>query len=126
MRRETFIRTLLLASALLMSSFSPSATTQAQAAGASVSGRVTDPAGAAVRGATVTLYARGRTQLRLSTATDDAGAYRFERLAPGEYIVEAEGRGFARASASPITVARGAQASLDFRLEVAGVSTEVV
>lgn len=126
MRRETFIRTLLLASALLMSSFSPSATTYAQAAGASIGGRVKDPAGAAVRGATVTLYARGRTQLRLSTATDDAGAYRFERLAPGEYIVEAEAEGFAHGEARVVNVERGGQASADFALEVAGVSTEVV
>jgi vitamin B12 transporter len=127
MRRETFIRTILLSLALLSSfAFYATADARAQAAGASIAGRVTDPAGAAVRGAIVTLYARGRTQLRLSTGTDDAGAYRFKRLAPGEYIVEAEGRGFARASASPVTVARGAQASLDFRLEVAGVSTEVV
>src|SRR5215207_4600344 len=122
MRRENFIRTFLLASALLLSSFALSATTRAraQAAGASIAGRVTDPAGAAVRGATVKLYARGRTQLRLSTGTDDAGAYRFERLAPGEYIVEAEAEGFAHGGARPVTVARGGQASQDFALEVAG------
>lgn len=128
MRKENFTRTLLLASALLLSSsFAPSAATRAaQAAGASIAGRVTDPAGAAVRGATVTLYARGRTQLRLSTATDDAGAYRFERLAPGEYIVEAEAEGFAHGEAHTVNVERGGQASQDFALEVAGVSTEVV
>src|SRR5689334_7156581 len=111
MRRETFIRTLLPALALLLSSFAPCATTHAQAAGASITGRVTDPAGAAVRGATVTLYARGRTQLRLSTATDDAGAYRFERLAPGEYIVEAAAEGFAHGEARVVNVERGGQAS---------------
>jgi iron complex outermembrane receptor protein len=127
MRRENFIRTILLTLALLSSfMLSASAYARAQAAGASIAGRVTDPAGAALRGATVTLYARGRTQLRLSTGTDDAGAYRFERLAPGEYIVEAEAAGFARASAHVVTVARGEHASLDFSLEVAGVSTEVV
>jgi iron complex outermembrane receptor protein len=125
MRREIFIRTFLLSLALL-SALAPHASARAQTNGASIAGHVTDPQGAAVRGAIVTLYARGRTQLRLSTATDNAGAYRFERLAPGEYIVEAEGQGFARTSASPVTIARGEQASLDFRLEVAGVSTEVV
>ncbi len=126
MRRETFIRTFLLSLALLSSLTLPLTYTRAQATGASISGTVKDPQGAALRGATVTLYARGRTQVRLSTGTDDAGAYRFERLAPGEYILEAEATGFARAVALPITVARGAQASLDFTLEVAGVSTEVV
>src|ERR1700755_1066677 len=106
MRRETFIRTFLLASALLLSSFAQGSTTHAQTAGASITGRVTDPAGAAVRGATVTLYARGRTQLRLSTATDDTGAYRFERLAAGEYIVEAAGRGVSRGPPAPVPRAR--------------------
>src|SRR5689334_11200368 len=114
MRRETFIRTFLLSLALLSSLTLLATHTRAQSAGASISGTVKDPQGAALRGATVTLYARGRTQLRLSTATDGAGAYRFERLAPGEYIVEAEAAGFARAAALPVTVARGAQASLDF------------
>src|SRR3954453_3622297 len=126
MRRETFIRTFLLTLALLSSLALFATHTLAQSAGAGVSGTVKDPQGAALRGATVTLYARGRTQVRLSTATDDAGAYRFERLAPGEYIVEAAAAGFARAVALPVTIARGAQTSLDFTLEVAGVSTEVV
>src|ERR687889_2192088 len=96
MRRETFIRTILLALALVAAT---GARASAQGQGASISGRVTDPQGAAVEGATVTLYARGRTQLRLSTSTDDAGAYRFERLAPGEYIVEAGAAGFAHGEA---------------------------
>jgi iron complex outermembrane receptor protein len=121
MKRETFIRTILFASALLFASHA-----HAQTNGSSITGRVTDPQGAALAGATVTLYARGRTQLRLSTATDSAGAYSFERLAPGEYIVEAEAAGFARAAAPPVSVDKGGRASLDVRLEVAGVSTEVV
>src|ERR1700755_1511509 len=107
MRRETFIRTIMLSLALLSSfAFYARAGARAQVAGASIAGRVTDPAGAAVRGAIVTLYARGRTQLRLSTATDDAGAYRFERLAPGEYIVEAAGRGVSRGPPAPVPRAR--------------------
>src|ERR1700750_85188 len=101
MRRETFIRTFLLTLALLSSLALFAAHTRAQSAGASVSGTVKDPQGAARRGATATLYARGRTQVRLSAATDDAGAYRFERLAPGEYIVEAAAPGFAGAARVP-------------------------
>ena len=123
MKRETLIRTTVFACALLLAAFAPA---HARGQGATVSGRVTDPRGASVPGATVTLRARARTQLRLSTATDAAGSYRFERLAPGEYIVEAEGPGFAPSGARAVTVARDAQVSLDVRLEVAGVSTEVV
>ena len=87
MRRETLIRNVLFACALLLASFAPAAHARQQ--GATVAGRVTDPRGAAVSGAAVTLRARARTPVRLSTTTDAAGSYRFERLAPGEYILEA-------------------------------------
>ena len=117
MRKESFIRTIMLACALTFACFA-----QAQTQGASVSGRVTDPKGAAVQGASVTLYARARTQLRLSTTTDAAGTYSFERLAPGEYLIEADANGFARSAAREVTVAHGGTASLDVQLEVAGVS----
>lgn len=125
MRREILIRTFVFACALLMLCLSP-ARAQARQQGATLSGRVTDPRGAAVAGATVTLYERARTLVRLSTGTDAAGAYRFEHLAPGEYIVEAEAAGFAPAAAQVLNVARESAATLDVRLEVAGVSAEVV
>ncbi|HST51932.1 MAG TPA: TonB-dependent receptor [Pyrinomonadaceae bacterium] len=121
MRRESFIRTILLACALACF-----ANARAQDRGASLSGRVTDPRGAAIQGASVTLYARGRTQLRLSTTTDAQGAYRFERLAPGEYLLEAGAEGFARSAAREVAVERGAKSALDVQLEVAAVSEQVV
>ena len=123
MRRESFIRTFLTACALALACF---ATAHAQGRGATVSGRVTDPQGAAIQGASVTIYARARTQLRLSTTTDAQGAYRFELLAPGEYLIEAEANGFARSAARTVTVARDSQSTLDVRLEVAAVSEQVV
>src|SRR6266513_2468310 len=60
----------------------------------SLTGQVKDPQGASLPGATVTLYARERT-FSLTTTTDSTGSYRFERLAPGEYLIEAESVGFA-------------------------------
>ncbi|HEX8560246.1 MAG TPA: TonB-dependent receptor [Pyrinomonadaceae bacterium] len=132
MKRETFTRTTVIACALalLLAAFAPADAPARQQPrqqqGASLSGRVTDPTGAAVRGASVTLHDRARAQLRLSAATDDAGAYRFERLAPGEYIVEAGAAGFAPGAAQTVALGRDARATLDLRLEVAGVSTEVV
>ena len=49
---------------------------------ATISGRVVDAQGANVAGAVVTLYARaGATTGRVATVTDEAGAYRFARLA---------------------------------------------
>ncbi|HEX8180108.1 MAG TPA: TonB-dependent receptor [Pyrinomonadaceae bacterium] len=97
----------------------------AQTDGATLAGRVVDPQGAAVPGAIVTIYAR-TAPLRLNTTTDASGAYRFERLAPGDYLVEADARNFAPATAHAVTLARGSAATLDLPLEVAGVRAEVV
>jgi iron complex outermembrane receptor protein len=124
MKRDSLIRTIVFACALLLASV---AHAWAQGVGgASVAGRVTDPQGAGLAGASVTLRARERTQLRFSTTTDAAGAYRFEHLAAGAYLVETEAEGFAPAAAREVVVGRNAAATLDVRLEVAGVSAEVV
>jgi vitamin B12 transporter len=90
----------------------------------SLSGRITDSQGAAVVGATVTIYAR-TTDVRVMTATDAQGAYRFERLPVGEYVVEATSTGFGRFSRT-FRVERGASGTLDFALEIAGVSETVL
>ena len=95
----------------------------AQSSG-SLSGRITDSQGAAVSGATITLYARA-TNLRATTVADERGAYRFERLPEGDYVVEATSAGFGRFSRI-YRVERGAAGTLDFALEVAVVSETVL
>src|SRR5262245_44983723 len=90
----------------------------------SLSGSVTDPQGAAVSGATITLYARA-TNSRAMTTTDERGSYRFERLAEGDYVIEATSGGFGRFSRI-YRVERGTPGTLDFALEVAGVSETVL
>ncbi len=97
----------------------------AQDNAAKVNVRVIDPNGAAVQGAEVTLYTRdGR--IRISSLTGDNGVSQFEQLAPGEYLIEAEASGFARAATHVISVARGANTSLDLALPLSGVSEQVV
>lgn len=93
--------------------------------GTSLKGLVKDPQGAILPNATVTLYAREHT-FRVSTYTDSTGTYRFEKLAPGEYLVEAEAEGLASASAQQVVVERGQAATLDLRLELSGVRSTVV
>ena len=93
---------------------------------AAVSGRVTDAGGAGVAGAIVTLYARAPQFHRLNVITDAGGAYRFESLAAGEYLIEADARGFAPAVARRVRVERGQTTTLDLALEVAGVRADVV
>src|SRR5438876_9084191 len=92
----------------------------AQTAGNSsttIAGHVKDPQGASLPGATVTLYARDRS-FSLTTTTDSSGTYRFEKLAPGQYLVEAEAQGFASANAQQVIVERGKAATLDISLEL--------
>jgi len=97
----------------------------AQSGTTTITGHIKDPQGANLPGATVTLFGRERT-FSLMTTTDSSGAYRFEKLAPGEYLVEAEAEGFASASAKQLVVERGQTATLDITLELSGVRSTVV
>ncbi len=127
MRRNNFFTTLAALCVVACAAFAQGQTPADS--GAALSGRVTDARGAGIAGATVTLYARDRSATtRVSTRMDETGAYRFGRVAPGEYVVEAEAEGFARAAGGVVRAARdGAQpAGVDLTLEVAGVSEEVV
>jgi hypothetical protein len=66
----------------------PAATT-----GSTLSGTITDPAGAVIPGATVTAT-NSSGALVGSATTDSRGQYRMEDLAPGNYRIEAQARGF--------------------------------
>ena len=90
----------------------------AQAPGATLTGAVKDPSGAAVSNATVTVknVATGQSTL---AQTDAAGIYRVANLAPGEYEVSASAIGFA-AKASNTTLAAGATQTMDMALEASG------
>src|SRR5436190_3977731 len=91
----------------------------------SLTGHVKDPQGASLPGASVTLYA-GERNFSLTTTTDSTGTYGFEKLAPGEYLVEAEAEGFASASAQRVVVERGQTSILDIPLGFSGVRSTVV
>ncbi|HYP52515.1 MAG TPA: TonB-dependent receptor plug domain-containing protein, partial [Pyrinomonadaceae bacterium] len=134
MRRGIAIRQIVLTSALALACFAVASARAQQTTNSTggdeavIEGRVTDARGGALAGATVTLYAReARTDARLSTRTDEAGRYRFGRLAaPTEYIVEARAEGFARSASQVVRPARGAVVTLDLALDVAALREEVV
>lgn len=98
--------------------------TPAIAQTSSLTGRVTDPQGAVVANASVTVYERDN-RVRGGVVTDERGTFRFERLAPGEYILEAQADGFARFSQT-VRVTQGETATVSATLDVAGVNSEVV
>jgi len=115
----------ILALLFLCSSFSSGGLAQNNPAGTGITVRVTDPRGAVVVKATVTLYTRD-SRVRIKGLTDAKGTYLFERLAPGDYLIEAEAAGFARAAAQALRLERNASATLDISLPLAGIDEQVV
>src|ERR1044071_4835545 len=68
-----------------------------------IAGTVTDPSGAAVSGATVTLKSVGEGTTQ-TTTTNSTGAYRFALLKPGEYKLTVGQKGF-KSTAQTVQVA---------------------
>jgi hypothetical protein len=81
-------------------------------------GQVTDPTGAAVTRANVTITNRD-TGLKRTARTDDAGRFNFPQLVPGAYIVQAEASGFGPASVSNVVAGLGQKQSVTLSLKVA-------
>src|SRR6202008_3286415 len=96
-----------------------------QTSGAQINVHITDPQGAVVQNAKVTLYTRDN-RIRINGVTDSAGDCRFERLGPGEYLIEAEATDFASAATHVVRLERNSNASLSISLPIAGVSEQVV
>src|SRR3954468_1699595 len=84
----------------------------AQVSGATLSGTVTDPAGAAIAGAKVAIVNRA-TGVTHDAATDTAGFYSAPNLLPGSYDVTASAAGFSNAKQSDLTLSVGAQQVLN-------------
>ncbi|HEV7893952.1 MAG TPA: carboxypeptidase-like regulatory domain-containing protein, partial [Pyrinomonadaceae bacterium] len=103
----------------------PLARTRAAAAGGSVAGTVTDPRGAVVVGAAVTVYAEAGGQPAGGAKTDAKGQYSIENLPPGAYVVVVEAGGFNALRLERQVVEEGKTTKLDVRLEVTGVETQV-
>ena len=91
------------------------------AAGGTVSGTVTDPKGAVVVGATVTVTDAAGKQAHAPVATDAQGRYKIESLPAGTYTVVVSAAGFREARREQVSVSEGKAAALDFRLEVGPV-----
>ena len=92
-------------------------------AGASLGGTVTDNSGGALPGVTVTIVntANGATQILITGAE---GTYRAVNLAPAPYQITAELPGFTTQK-SATTLVVGANATLNFSLQVASLNETV-
>ena len=96
----------------------------AQVSTASINGVIRDPAWAVIPGATIVLRNVDTSVERTST-TNEAGAYGFVSIPPGNYTIESTAKGFSSQKLGPFLLAVGQAATFDFALTV-GTETQVV
>ena len=109
--------------ALSLNLFCP-APSEAQVAGATLSGEITDPSGASIANATVSIRNVGTGEVREVQSNGD-GFYSAPNLLPGSYEVSASAEGFSKIVQKDITLNVGAQQSLSLSLKP-GKVTEVI
>ena len=91
---------------------------------ANLSGRVTDPTGAAIAGASVAATNED-TALTRTTTTDQAGRYELIALPVGRYEIKASKAGFAEQVRSGVVLVVGQDATADMSLKIGNVSEQV-
>ncbi len=101
-----------------------SASAFAQKVTGSVTGTVTDPQGAVVPGATVTLTDVGTNFARTATSST-AGSYEFQELDPGTYTVKVSKTGFREYLATKVEVHVSSVTRIDAKMLVGSMSEEV-
>ncbi|MGQ9917101.1 MAG: TonB-dependent receptor [Bryobacteraceae bacterium] len=97
----------------------------AQAPGGSgIAGAVIDPSGAAVPQAVIRLFTRDST-FQQTTTTGAEGRFRFDRLPPAEYLLEARTDTLDQASPVTVRVEAGRLTEVELKLEIRGLATQV-
>lgn len=96
----------------------------AQTSFGQISGFVTDPTGASVPNATVTITSSGTGSVR-TVVTDGGGGYVVTNLPIGTYNISVTGTGFRTAKQAEITITADAKVTSSFALQV-GQTSEVV
>jgi hypothetical protein len=96
----------------------------AQLPTATLNGTVTDPQGAVVASAKVTIVSQG-TGVARETTSDTAGLYTFANMAPGDYTVRVESPTFGKVEIKDVRLEVGHASTVDVKLAPAKVG-EVV
>ena len=91
----------------------------------SISGTISDPAGAVITGATVTAI-EDQTGVRHHAATDRKGFYSFLALPVGTYTIEVQEVGFREARRTGIVIDANSALRIDLRLEVGAVHEQMI
>jgi len=114
-----------LLSALLLVLFALSSAAHAQLYTGSVAGVVTDPSGAVVPSAKITLVDQNKGYTFTATTDASTGRYVLRSIPPGTYKITVESPNFQSQTQSGITLDVNQNVSLDFSLKV-GAASEVV
>lgn len=118
MSRKTLFVILLIAVSLILLAVASSA------AGGSIEGVVSDPQGALVKDATVTIK-NVATNQTLTTTSDSQGRYKIGNLPAGTYIITITAKGFSAFTKEGVVVAEGKKISIEAKLEIAPVEVGV-
>lgn len=98
---------------------------RAQSTSSAISGFVSDPNGAVIQNAAISL--RGvDTDLKRGALTDANGHYRIVGLSPGRYEVRAEHKGFETRVQSEITLTLSSETRIDISLAPKGIQEAVI
>lgn len=91
-----------------------------------ITGIVTDPTGAVIPGATVTVVNQ-ETNVSVTAVTDASGGFNVPYLAPGTYTVNVEklNAGFAKASRTGLSVLTAQTVQVEIKLQAGGASETV-
>ena len=93
-------------------------------AGGRIEGKVTDPKGAVIVGATV-IVTDPITNQTFTAVTDQQGHYKVAALPAGSYSLTVSARGFSDARRDDVRVQDGALATVDLKLEIAPIEAAV-
>ena len=114
---------LLVCVGIVLSSGATAARAQSTSTG-TVTGQVTDPQGAVVPGADITLLDVGTNTPR-KTSTNELGRYTFVNIPPGVYDISVSKTGFKSAKVDGQKIAVGLVRTVDVTLEIGAVSETV-
>src|SRR5437899_7798491 len=96
----------------------------AQAVYGSILGTVTDPTGAAVNGAKVTVTSQTKN-VSTDTTTNESGNYSVTHLIPDVYTIRVEGTGFKALQFKDVQVSADSSSRVDGQFQVGGTSETV-
>jgi len=101
------------------------ATAHAQVQTGSITGLVSDTSGAVLPGVNVTILSDRLIEGSQTFTTDVTGAFRFDRLPPGDYLVKFELTGFKTVERSDIKISAAFVATVNAKLEVGSLEETI-